>query len=108
MTVNTSFDDGTLTLRFEGELDHHAARGAVRDVERAIEAHLPRACVLNLDGLSFMDSSGIAVILKAHRRVSELGATLLVTGARAQPLKVLAAAKLERLITIEHQKELYI
>ena len=109
MTTKSSFEDGILTLRLEGELDHHAARGTVRELERAIDRYMPQSCVLDLEALTFMDSSGIAVILKAFRRVGEIAAELRVIGVRAQPLKVLAAAGLERIINIEAwAKELYI
>jgi len=109
MTVKTSYSDGTLVLNLIGELDHHAARGVVREVERAIDSYLPGSVKVDLTGLTFMDSSGIAVILKAYRRTMELGATMRVCGVRAQPRKVLAAASLERIIEIEKEaKELYI
>lgn len=101
MTVNAVYSGGRLEMRLSGELDHHAARGAVRDIERAIDSHLPSACELNLGGLTFMDSSGIAVIIKTHRRATEIGATLRVVGAGTQPRKVLAAAGLERIVEIE-------
>lgn len=101
MTITSSCDGGALTLAFEGELDHHAAREAMLGIERDIERYLPRACVLDLARLSFMDSSGIAVILKAHRRMAELGGTASVVGAGKQPYKVLDAAGLRRLVKIE-------
>lgn len=100
MKVDSSFDEGTLTLRFAGELDHHAAKNTVRDMERAIDRHLPSGCVIDMSSLSFMDSSGIAVLLKARRRMNEIGGTLRVTGVRGQPGKVLSAAGLERMIDI--------
>jgi len=101
MTVNAVYGSGLLEMRLSGELDHHAARGAVRDIERAIDSHLPSACVLSLGGLTFMDSSGIAVIIKTHRRATEIGATLRVADVGAQPRKVLSAAGLERIVEIE-------
>ncbi|NLB29227.1 MAG: STAS domain-containing protein [Clostridiales bacterium] len=100
MKVDSSFDEGTLVLRFSGELDHHAAKSTVRDMERAIDRYLPSACEIDFSPLTFMDSSGIAVLLKARRRMNELGGTLRVTGVKGQPGKVLAAAGLERMIDI--------
>ena len=56
-------DDGRcLTLRLVGELDHAAAQTVMPGIEDAVEEYLPRRCVLDLTGVSFMDSSGIAVI----------------------------------------------
>ena len=100
MKVDSSYDEGKLSLRFSGELDHHAAKNAVRDMERSIDRYLPGSCEIDLSSLIFMDSSGIAVLLKARRRMNEIGGTLRVAGVRGQPGKVLAAAGLERLIDI--------
>ncbi|MDR3209184.1 MAG: anti-sigma factor antagonist [Oscillospiraceae bacterium] len=100
MDTNAAYLDNTLTLRVSGELDHHAAAAAVARIEEAINTHLPRRCVLDLSGLTFMDSSGIAVILKAHRRVLELGGRLCVANVPPRPRRVLEAAGISRIVQI--------
>ena len=100
MKTTAFYKAGLLTVSFDGELDHHAARTAVKAIEESIDEHLPRNLMLDLAGLSFMDSSGIAVILKAYRRMNELGGSLCVENVRRQPLKVLDAAGLGRLVKI--------
>ena len=50
-----------------------------------------------------MDSSGIAVLLRAYRRASEIGAAVRVTGVPEQAWKVLKTAGLERLMTFESE-----
>ena len=67
MQTFSFYSDGRLTIRFCGELDHAAASSAMRAVTEAAGEYLPRTCVLDLSGLTFMDSSGIAVILRAQR-----------------------------------------
>jgi stage II sporulation protein AA (anti-sigma F factor antagonist) len=105
MTIEERFSGGELTLSFRGELDHHAARRATRKLELAVDKHLPGACVLDLGGLTFMDSSGIALIIKARRRAGELGASLRVVGVGRQPGRVLTAAGIDRLVSIEALSE---
>jgi stage II sporulation protein AA (anti-sigma F factor antagonist) len=100
MKIGTSYDTGVFRVTFEGELDHHAAQEAVRAIEDGIETHLPVCCVLDLLGLTFMDSSGIAVILKAQRRMGEAGGRARVENARRQPMKVMEMAGLDRLVDI--------
>ena len=48
-----------------------------------------------------MDSSGIAVVLRAHRRRAALGGSLIVTGVPAQARKVFDAAGVPRLVTMQ-------
>ena len=92
--------DGTLTLRFAGELDHHFAREALAALTERIDAFLPRVCVLDLQGLTFMDSSGIALILRAERELRDLRGKLILIRVPEQPMRVLRAAGLEQLAEI--------
>lgn len=101
MAVISTGKDRELTLAVTGEVDHHAAAGIMAELERQVEEHLPRKLILDLEDVTFMDSSGIAVVLRAHRRVSELGGSLTVRAVPDQPLKVLRAAGLERMIRFE-------
>ena len=48
-----------------------------------------------------MDSSGIAVLLRAHQRMRALGGAVTVTGVPAQAGKVLRAAGLDRMMKFE-------
>ena len=73
MRIITHDDGRCLTLRLLGELDHAAAQEVMPGIEDAVEEYLPRRCVLDLSGLSFMDSSGIAVILKTDRLLRQTG-----------------------------------
>ena len=88
------YSAGRLTIRFVGELDHAAASGAMRAVAAAAEEYLPRQCVLDLSGLTFMDSSGIAVILRSRRMLSAVGAELRVMDPPEQARRVLELAGL--------------
>ena len=89
-----------LELQFSGELDHHAAKGAMAFLEEQLEERLPRALVLNFGALQFMDSSGIAVVMRAYRRMGELGGRICIRDLPQQPGKVLRAAALDRLVAI--------
>lgn len=72
MNISTAFAAGRLTIYLAGELDHHEARGAIRSIDELLDEYLPRDCVLDMSGLSFMDSSGIALIIRMSRRMKIL------------------------------------
>jgi len=103
MKVAAIYNNGLLTISIAGELDHHAAKTAVTSIEENIDAYLPKSLTLNFQRLSFMDSSGIAVILKTFRRMNELSGTLTVENVPRQAQKVLDAAGLGRLVKITVQ-----
>ena len=105
MKITAGKEDGVLRLALTGELDHHAAKTAMRTIESAIDRELPRRCVLDFTDLRFMDSSGIAVILKTQRRMAELGGSAMVENVPPQPGKVLSAAHLDRIVRIRRREE---
>ena len=47
-----------------------------------------------------MDSSGIAIILKLHKRMNALGGRLFVQNVQSQPMRVLDASGIDRIIEI--------
>lgn len=100
MKLTASVSGTTLTLRLTGELDHHAAGEIMRQIEDKLEVELPRDLILDLGGLTFMDSSGIAVILKTHRSMNGLGGRMRIVNVPDQPLRVLDASGIDRMIGI--------
>lgn len=100
MTIDTGYASGRLTIRLQGELDHHAARSALMTIIEALDEYLPRECALDLAGLSFMDSSGIALMVNIHRRMQDLGGRVWIENPSAQARRVLDAAGIERLVQV--------
>lgn len=101
MEIRTISTDRNLLIRLTGELDHHAARDTIRELELAIDAALPKALALDMEGVTFMDSSGIAVMLRAHRRMQRLGGSMVICSVPGQARRVLDAAGIGRLIRIQ-------
>lgn len=100
MEIQVKSADRNLLLTFRGELDHHGARNALREVEMAIDAALPKKLVMDFADVTFMDSSGIALILRAQQRMQLLEGSVLVCNVPPQARRVLDAAGIGRLVTI--------
>ncbi|MCQ5026291.1 anti-sigma factor antagonist [Pusillibacter faecalis] len=101
MEMQATSADRNLLLEFRGELDHHGARNALRELEMAVDAALPKVLVLDMSGITFMDSSGIALILRAQQRMQLLDGSILVCNVPSQARRVLDAAGIGRLVTIK-------
>ncbi len=100
MNIAASYSSGKLTVFLAGELDHHEAGGAIRAIGELIEEKMPRECVIDMSSLSFMDSSGIAVLINAGRKMRAFGGRLSVENPSEQARKVLDAAGIDRLIAV--------
>ncbi len=105
MKIFSTYSDGRLTLFLQGELDHHGVRNTMGLIDKLIDEFMPRDCVIELSSLSFMDSSGIALILKIHRRMQQCGGRAWIENADKQPLRVIDASGIDRIVKVSLAKE---
>ena len=104
----TSFlQDKQLTIALSGEIDHQGARNVMCQIADKIDQFMPMVCILDFKAVSFMDSSGIAIVIHTYRRMAELQGTLRLKRVPDQPLKVLQAAGMDRLVSIERRSMAY-
>ena len=97
----TSFlDNGELTVALTGEIDHHCAKEYIQSISAKIEAYNPDICVLDFRDVTFVDSSGIAVVINALRSMSRIEGALRLTGIRDQPMRVFRASGIDKLVDI--------
>lgn len=101
MKIRAQDTDRELLLELSGDIDHHEARNALKDVEMAIDAALPRTLILDFSGVTFMDSSGIALILRSQQRMQLLDGSVVLRNVPAQAKRVLDAAGIGRLVSIK-------
>lgn len=69
-----------LCVRIHGELDHHSASELRRVVDAELDDPATRHIILNAEGLTFMDSSGIGVILGRYKKLQARDGKLVVCG----------------------------
>ena len=97
----TSFlENGRLTVALNGEIDHHCAKAYIQSIAAKIEAYTPEICVLDFQDVSFVDSSGIAVVINALRSMTQIEGRLLLTGISPQPMRVFHASGIDKLVEI--------
>ena len=98
--LTSYLQDKLLTIALTGEIDHHSARQIIEQLGEKIDQYLPSNCILDFQGVTFLDSSGIAVVLNTRRRMAELGGTVCLQNVAQQPMKVLTAAGIEKIAKI--------
>ena len=107
MHITSFLQEKQLTIAMTGEIDHHGAKNALRAIADKIDQYMPRLCILDFKGISFMDSSGIAIVIHTLRRMNELQGTLKLKNVSQQPWKVLSAAGIERIVETERREAIY-
>ena len=98
----TSFlENGRLTVALTGEIDHHCARNFIQSITGKIEAYTPEICILDFQEVTFMDSSGIAVVINALRSMTQIEGKLELVGIANQPMRVFRASGIDKLVEIK-------
>ena len=103
MEVTYQKEDKSLILKITEELDHHTTEKIRRKADYEIEKYIPSKVVFDFNGVSFMDSAGIGLILGRYKNVSILGGELEVINVNEQVIKILNMSGLSRFITITEE-----
>jgi len=88
----------TLTVVLEGELDHHTAEKVRNELDMLIDDISIKNLILDLKYLSFMDSSGVGVILGRYKAIMKRNGSIAVKNANPQIDKILEISGLYRII----------
>ena len=101
MEFTSYLQNNCLTVALTGEIDHQCAKRYIDAIASKLEVYLPNTCILDFEQVSFMDSSGIAVMINAMRHMSKIGGTLSVSGLGRQPKRVFYASGMDKIIKIK-------
>jgi len=93
-----------LIVRLQGELDHHAADSARAQMEDAILRGNVAHLILSLKDLSFMDSSGIGVILGRYKMITARGGRMVVCDVSPAVYRLFEMSGLFKIVSIEQSE----
>lgn len=88
-----------------GELDHHCAEKVRRDIDSTMAEYETRDLILDFSRVSFMDSSGIGVVLGRYKKLKETGGRVMICGASGTVRNILTMAGVFSLTPCVETKE---
>ena len=100
MSVEIRAHGETVTAYLSGELDHHTARAMREAIDNALELNMPSRLVLNFKNISFMDSSGIGLVMGRYQVMKNIGGRVSLQNTPVHIRKVMRLAGLDRFATI--------
>ena len=74
MNINKKQDEGRLTLRVEGRLDTNSSP----ELEAELKLDGVKEVVFDFDGLEYISSAGLRVLMMAHRAMAACGGRMTV------------------------------
>jgi stage II sporulation protein AA (anti-sigma F factor antagonist) len=104
MNIRTDFTDNILTIYLNGDIDDHNAKAIREEIDMQAQTQKPAVLVLNFKDVSFMDSSGIGLVMGRYKLMQSLNGQVKVCNLTPHISKVMRLAGLDRLAEIENIK----
>ena len=101
MSVEIKTIGEVITARLSGEIDHHNAAGLRKAIDNSIELNMPSLLILDFERVSFMDSSGIGLIMGRYKNLAKRGAALNICGVSPAIYKMMHLSGIERIVKID-------
>lgn len=99
MSVQIEVGDEMVTAFLSGELDHHNVSGIREEIDNAVVQSNTKHLALDFRGVTFMDSSGIGLVMGRYKLLEEQGGAVELTNLPAPLKKVMRVAGMDKLVT---------
>lgn len=104
MSVNIDVCDNQIVAHINGEIDHHSAKEIRETIDSVVERTSPKKLILDFYGVTFMDSSGIGLVMGRYKLIHSLSGELEVTNVSSHIKKVMKISGLDKFAKIKEGK----
>lgn len=105
MSVEIISKGEVLTALLSGEIDHHTAAKTRQEIDTATALNMPSLLVLDFSAVSFMDSSGIGLVLGRYAKLRETGGKLHLANLPPNIYRLMKLGGMDRIATMDTPKE---
>ena len=100
MSVEIISTKDRVTAFLSGEIDHHTAAAMREEIDKAIAFNQPKMLKLDYSGVTFMDSSGVGLVMGRYRAMQPYGGQIIVANLSPSIYKVMRLAGIEKIAKI--------
>jgi anti-anti-sigma factor len=101
MHITSAEDNGRLVLKLNGRFDFHSHRDFRAAYEQALESKQAKTVEVNFDGVDYLDSSALGMLLLLREKADASGKQIVLAGLRGTVKQVLDVANFGKLFTIK-------
>ncbi|NLN65080.1 MAG: anti-sigma factor antagonist [Clostridiaceae bacterium] len=98
--ITVKQENQILTVFLKGELDHHTAISVKDTIDMLLVKTPFKVLVLDMAGVTFMDSSGIGLIAGRYNRVRSIGGSMKIANPSFSLTRILKMSGIEKLMKI--------
>ena len=93
MKIDIKSENGTAVAKLSGEIDHHNARELRAQLDKYIITAQPRELAMDFGNITFMDSSGIGLVMGRYKAVKAYSGVVIIENTGSQIKKVILFIK---------------
>jgi anti-sigma B factor antagonist len=98
LSIDETTRGDTVALRLGGDLDMSSTFALEPVLDRVLAAH-PRELVLDLEGVPFVDSSGLGLLIATHERATGAGVDMAISGVAPEARRLFQIAGLDGVLS---------
>ena len=98
MPVKIKTENKVLTAFISGEIDHHTAAGLREKIDISLNRENPENLILDFSEVSFMDSSGVGLVMGRYKNAVRINCKTAVSGLKSRDLRIMKMSGLEKLV----------
>ncbi len=93
--------DHVLTLCLIGDIDHHSAKEMRETADENIDIYSPKVLIIDFKEVSFMDTSGIGLVMGRYKIMRSIGGQVEITNLSPYLKRIMNLAGLGKLVNIK-------
>lgn len=100
MEIELTGENRLLTVRIDGELDHHSTMQLRGEIDRALHRTGAINIAFDMSQMTFMDSSGIGLIMGRYKIIRSLGGKVVIFGMNRETERILKMSGIDRIAEV--------
>ena len=105
MPLELRYEKCRLTAALRGEIDHHSAAFLRGEIDQALAKLRPPLLTLDFDGVTFMDSSAVGLVMGRFKALGAWGGALEVVGLSPAAYRVMRLSNLQSLAKLKQKTQ---
>ncbi|NLU49503.1 MAG: anti-sigma F factor antagonist [Syntrophomonadaceae bacterium] len=90
----------TLMVKIDGDVDMLVAEQLRQEIDRVIRVKNIKNLILDMEGVTFMDSAGLGVVLGRYKKIAATGGNMYIVRAKPVVKNILELSGVNKLVTV--------
>ena len=100
MNIEFSNEKNNLIMKIDGEIDHSYAVRIRNEADRKIVTYPDKHLIMDLSGVTFVDSSVIGAIIGRYKLVKSFGGNMAIVASDSAVIKLLDMAGIHKIMPV--------